>query len=432
MRRARPTVAVVATWLLITLPFGVARAAPPRSAPGKADMVDGPVRALAQTDGALWVGGHFGHVLGVRGRPVWVVHDLAVFNSAGLLEKKKHLASFTDATRTPYVYDFSVSPGGTLYVAGAFDHVDGKVRHNVAAIDPRTGALLPFAPAVAMAAWSIRATSSAIYVGAGKLLSFQPNGTPTPGYVPAKATVDPSIRAHRIGPAFRDIIAVGSTLVSACQCDGIVDRNGSHAVKAIVEVDAASGDLRSWVPANLVATGAAFGISLIERNFPGTSNPTVFLAAGGNDFVAAYDFTTGAQRWREDTSGSAQAIAWWQDDLIVGGHFDWTQRAGSGACSDNIHPNTKCFHTPKLVGMAPSSGHVVLARSGKPWNPGICCRYNGVWTVRPGAGGMWLHVGGEFTRAGGTWTFSEAKQRWILRRSWLRDNVARFGKVRTG
>ena len=193
--------------------------------------------------------------------------------------------------------------------------------------------------------------------------------------------------------------------MAACQCDSLTDAVGTRTVKAVVEIDAATGNWVNWRPVNLDDSSGAFGINVIVHAFPGTGAPTVYLAAGGSDFTAAYDFSTGAQRFKTDTSGSSQAIAWYQGTLVIGGHFDWTQTPTSGACGDNAAPNTACYHTPKLVSMNATTGAVLL-NGANPWNPGICCKYNGVWALLTGNDGSTLHVGGEFTQVGGTWSGS--------------------------
>ena len=393
----------------------------PAQTPDASGGVNGPVRALAQAQGSgenvIWIGGRFTQILSASGTSAAAASGLAPFDdTTGALDTSVHIPMVTGGTAT--VYGMSLS-GGILYFDGNFTAVDGTARKNVAAINPLTGALLPFAPKGVAAATSILATSSAIYVGTGKLLSFQLNGAKTALYSPPVAHTDPTIRAHTTIAQFRDIVEVGSTLVAACQCDSMDDSNSlGHAVKAVVEIDATTGDLLSWAPANLPASSAAFGISLIA------DSSTIDLAAGGNDFTAAYDFSSpGKQQWKTDTSGSSQAIAMFEGELVIGGHFDWTASPSAGACGDNSSPNTKCYHTPKLVAMDPSTGKVVLS-AGVPWNPGICCKYNGLWVVLPDANGSQLHVGGEFTKAGGTWSGSGTS--WMLKMSKAHSNYARF------
>ena len=202
------------------------------------------------------------------------------------------------------------------------------------------------------------------------------------------AHVYASLRGHVTLPQFRDIQIVGTTLVATCQCDTMDDSAGTgHAVKAVVEVNAKTGNLLNWSAQNLGPTNAAFGVSVIVHDFPGTSTPTAYLAAGGNDFTAAYDFATGKQNWKEDTSGSSQGITWFQNDLVVGGHFDWTVRSP----------------------------------------PGTCCAYNGVWIVVSDTNGLTLHVGGAFTRAGtATWTYDTGTKTYAMKGGVRQNDYARF------
>jgi Tol biopolymer transport system component len=73
---------------------------------------------------------------------------------------------------------------------------------------------------------------------------------------------------------------------------------------------------------------------------------------------------------------------------------------------------------------------VVLDDSGDPWNPGICCKYNGVWALMEDANGGSLHVGGEFTQMGGTWSGSGLS--WTLRGRLAQDDYGRLSDVAPG
>jgi hypothetical protein len=397
----------------------------------KTDMVNGPVRALAQAGNDLWIGGAFTQVLDSSGNPIQGAGDLVAFNSSGQLDTSVQVPLVTKTTGSATVYGLSQGPNGDLYLAGSFNRVDGAIRDGAAAIDPTTGDLLPFAPK-AGAAKSILATSYAVYVGTAKLLSFQLSGAKTPGYTAPTAHIDATLRGHLTLPAFRGLAISGTTLVAACQCDSMDDANANgHPVKAIVEVNANTGDLLPWAAGGLGAANAAWGITPIIHDAPGTSTPTIYLAAGGNDFAAAYDLSTGNRLWLEDCSGSCQGITWLQGDLVVGGHFDWTSKVPSGdagTCHDNDHPNVaSCYLSPHLVAMDPATGQIVLDSGGNPWNPGICCMYNGVWVVLADSNGTTLHVGGEFTRAGtATWTYNASTKKYTMKGGVKQDYYARF------
>jgi hypothetical protein len=408
--------AVVAASLLLVAPASLALAPLP-TAVQTSGMVDRPgaanqsntvsVRAIAQVGDVVWVGGLFDEVDGPGGGWVADASNLAAFNASSGLLANVHLPMVTAAKGVAEVFDMSLGPDGNLYFVGHFDAVDGQARNGVAAIDPATGMLTPFHPGVGTA-HAVLATATTIYVGSTKLLAFRLNGTRPVGYVPPLVQTSGALRTEMTAPQFRDIAKLGTTIVAACQCDSLTDRNGVHAVKAVVEIDAASGNLTAWRPQGLGPNNPASGLTAIIHVFPGTSDPTVFLAAGGSDFTAAYDFATGARRWLEDTSGSSQTLVWYRDYLIVGGHFDWTQAPGGPKCGTNGSPDHGCLFTPRLVAMNGSTGEILLDPNGRPWNPGICCRYNGVWALSRGTDGTTLNVGGEFTQIGGSWSCKRA------------------------
>jgi hypothetical protein len=411
--------------LITSLSVGVADALP-LTQPDATAGVDGPVRTIAQAGSVLWIGGSFTQATDPGGSPVSVSNLVPVGDVSGRIIASMHIPRVTSSAGAAEVFDASIGPDGNLYFAGTFSAVDGVTRHNVAAIDPVTGALLPF-DGVSGPAMSVLATASAIYVGGARLRSFQLDGSATPGFTPPLADTNPLLRSHDTAPNVRDIVPLDAdTLVVACQCDSFTDRHGTSDVKAVVEIDVSTGDVSAWRPASLPNDSAAFGISAVVRDDPRNGEPTVYLAAGGSDFTAAYDASSGAQRWRTDTSGSSQAITWYEGDLVVGGHFDYTQEPGGPTCADNDHPVSGCYHSPKLVAMDPADGHVVLD-GGRPWNPGICCKYNGVWTLWTDANGGVLHAGGEFTRMGGTWVQSGGN--WVLRGDVAQDYYGRLPDV---
>ena len=426
-----------AAGMLIFLAAGAAQALPAIT-PDNTGMVDFPgagtgsnavaVRTIAQSGSNVWVGGKFTEIDDANGNKVQDADNLAAFNStSGSLQTGIYIPSVTKAGGGAEIYDSSLGPDGNLYFVGDFDQVDGQARGGVAAIDATTGQLVSGFHPNGGSAKSVLATASAIYVGTAKLLSFQLNGVPTPGYSAPLAIIDAGIRTHITSPQFRDIAMQGSTLVAACQCDSLTDSNGTRNVKGVVEINAVNGDWLNWAPAGLDPSSAAFGIGVIVHPFPSGGAPTIYLAAGGSDFTAAYDFSSGEQKFKEDTSGSSQSITWYQGYLIIGGHFDWSLKAGStDTCGDNASPNpTACWHTPKLTALSATNGDPMLDNTGHPWNPGICCQYNGVWALLVGNDGSTLHVGGEFTKVGGAWSGSGTS--WTLTGANTQKFYARFG-----
>ena len=351
----------------------------PSTTPSNTGMVDFPgasgdpntiaVRTITQAGNDIWTGGIFDEIDDANGNKVAPASGLAAFDATtGAMATGVAIPTITLSTGTPEVYGTALGPNGILYFTGAFDAVNGQTRHNVAAIDAQTGALQPFAPNGAAVGNAILATPDAIYVGTGKLLSYQLNGSATPGYSPPQVFIDASLRGHVTIPAFRSITKLGNTVVSACQCDSLTDANGTRFVKAIVEINATTGAQNSWVPLDPVInpttpTGQqadAWGIDAIVHNAPGTNTPVIYLAAGGSDFAEAFDFSSGAKVWKTDCSGSCQAVTWYQGNLIYGGHFEWTASPSTVQCGNNENPVTTCYYTPKLAAMSASTGTVLL------------------------------------------------------------------------
>jgi Tol biopolymer transport system component len=405
VRRSPRSIALAMAVTLCTA--GLARAVPAEE-PADTGMLNGKVRSLVQVGSRIWAGGTFTQMQDASGINVRAVNNLAAFDAAtGAPDLAMAIPAVTKSGGTPVVYDMAVAPDGvTLYLVGAFSHVGGVARKNAAAIDTTTGAVLAFNPGPAIA-YSVLPTAGAIYVGTKKLQSFRPDGSETPGYIAPTAVVNASLRAHTTQPLFRDLALDGPDIVAACHCDSLTDLNGTRLTKAMVRINATTGAWVNWAPTNLTTTSAAFGISLVLGVNPVTSAPTVYLGAGGSDFVAAYTLATGQQQWKTDTSGSAQSVALHGGHILVGGHYEYIEGPlTANGCGDAGNPNPfgDCLHVPRLAAVDPVAGDIVM-EGAEPWNPGICCKYNGVWAVLTHADGERVSIGGEFTKVGGTWSF---------------------------
>jgi hypothetical protein len=413
----------------LALPATPASADLPATESDNTGMVNGTVRSILQAGGRTWVAGTFTQMMDANGNNVRAVNNLAAFNgSTGAPDLGVNIPSVTKGSGTPVVYDMSLGPDGKVYLAGSFSQVNGVNRKNVAAFDPTSGALTSFAASPA-GATAVLATADGVFVGTNKLVKFTSSGAAAPGYDPPEVAIQLGLRAHDNTPQFRDIVQVGSTLVAACQCDTLNDGSGFQNVKAVVKIDPATGNRLNWAPEGLNAQSASFGLSVFVRDFPSASDRTVYLAAGGSDFTAAYDFESGNERWKTDTSGSTQVVAWHQNTVIAGGHFQWVAKTNGQQCAANDNPNTSCWHAPRLVAMDPTDGDVLL-KNGVPWNPGICCQYAGIWALSLDQDGGKLHVGGEFTKVGGTWSGSGTN--WNLNGSQNQDFYARLFAPATG
>ena len=172
-RAPRVTASGIVLVLLALLPMAGARAMP-LTEPDRTAMVNGPVHTIVQVGNVVWLGGSFTVARGPGGvHPIAVSGLVPVKDASGTIDRSIHIPSFTHAGGGATVWDASLSPGGILYVAGYFSRVDGKVRKNVAAIDPATGRLLAFAPNIGEAR-SVLATSSGIFIPRSRATFIMP------------------------------------------------------------------------------------------------------------------------------------------------------------------------------------------------------------------------------------------------------------------
>ena len=115
---------------------------------------DGIVFALAYGHGVVYAGGTFGNAL-PPGTPSGSTTGevrrtfIAAFNSTtgALITSFNPVITYGGTDPHPGVFALALSPdGSTLYVGGAFDHVNGVARSDLAAFSTATGALTSWAP----------------------------------------------------------------------------------------------------------------------------------------------------------------------------------------------------------------------------------------------------------------------------------------------
>jgi hypothetical protein len=365
-------------------------------------MVDGPVVhdvVVHPGTGNAWIGGTFSEVQNASGSKVASASNLTVLDPSGGLVSSIH-TNLPNLTATkPVVFDLSLGPNGVLYAAGKFNYTHGgKSFKNVVGIDPNTGAIVATYNVGAMK--SVLATSSHVYAGGKKLWRLGLNGgVAGGGWHQITALVDQSLRGHTISPAFREIELAGDgNLVVVGQFDWIDEKDAAHQKKVAVKVNPANGqpDLGSgsWSVQCSCArqASAAFGLAV---EIAGT---VVYVAAGGNDWIGAFDLGTGARIWQTDTNGSAQDLAIYDASrLIVGGHWTYIEDDGPNDESGNECPARgvsnpdPCWDQPRLAAISRVDG-----LPDKSWTPKPCCKYRGVWATT--VEGSRVHIGGEFVK----------------------------------
>jgi hypothetical protein len=364
---------------------GVAQAAslPSDHSSPVAYQADGQVRATLTVGNRLWIGGAFDHLLTPSGATGPAAPGIAALDATtGTFIPGVNLPNLGGKHR--FVYDLSEGPNGILYAAGEFTYqVGGHNYANLVGINPTTGSIVSEFNTPGLRA--VYAMNDRVLVGGSSLTAYSLGGGKIGGFSSIVPKINNSLRAHTTPAQIRDIAVDGGEGFAVGQFDYI---NGKPA-KVAVRFDPDNGHVDNWSLGGLDAQSAAFGIQLV------IDGSTMYVAAGGSDFTAAYRTSDGHQFWKTDTSGSTQDVTLWDSDtLIIGGHYDWVALPGSGTCGDNAHPNKKCLHQPKLAALDASNGKAITT-----WRPEICCLYNGVWTLEAENGR--LNVGGQFTKAGG-------------------------------
>jgi hypothetical protein len=246
---------------------------------------------------------------------------------------------------------------------------------------------------------SVLATASGVYGGGVKLKRFSLlGGNADPLFHQMTVYVDARLRGHATTAGIRDIEQIGVTeLLVVGAFDWIDGQDADHQKKVAVKVDAVTGLPQigpgSWSLACQCTRqdSAAFGLAVDVRG------GVAYVAAGGNDWIGAFQADDGSLIWQTDTNGSAQDLAVYDDStLIVGGHWtfiedDGPSDEGGAECPPRNASNPDpCWAQPRLAAISRTNGLPDTA-----WTPRMCCLYRGAWAIT--VDGTSVHVGGEFT-----------------------------------
>jgi hypothetical protein len=205
----------------------------------------------------------------------------------------------------------------------------------------------------------------------------------------AQTFVDQTIHSHSPSVGYRDLERDGSTIWAACVCDDL-SVSPSKAL-ALLKLDLEGNRDASWVAK--VGSPDLMGISVTQ------AGGSLYLGAGGSDWVAAFSKADGSLLWKKDTSGSTQVVEVMEGQLVIGGHFvEVADQAGDRCGNRSADPGTldpfgEC-QTRK--GLAAYSFGGALEPN---WDPVYAGRYNLVWALH--VEGTRLHTGGEFLSVNG-------------------------------
>jgi hypothetical protein len=237
-----------------------------------------------------------------------------------------------------------VASGKAIYLAGDFGTIDGKKRDSLARVDATTGALnSTFKHAITGRPYAIAAAGNRLYVGGtitevdgqvrGRLAAFNL----TTGALDTKwrPVVDDQV----------ETVAAGAGRIYA---GGRFHKvNGLSGYDRLVAFDPATAAVVvGFKPRPPVIT---YAIAVTDTG--------VYSAHGGHGGrVSAYT-PDGALRWSATFDGNAQAVTVLGDVVYAGGHFDRvcsTARTGTqGACVDGADDRVK------VAALSPADGHLL-------------------------------------------------------------------------
>ena len=338
----------------------------PDSLPG----FNGTVLAVAYSGTTMYVGGDFLSVV-AGGRTV-ARNRLAALNS-----RTGELLPWAPAA-DGRVKALAVS-GTSVYAAGDFTTVAGQKRDSLVRLDATTGAVAgTFKHSISGRPYALAATGTRLYLGGAvtavngqtrtRLAAFN-LGT---GALDAtwKPTADDQVEALT---AAGDRIYVGGKFHKV---------NSTSGYNRLVALDPAGGKIVTGFRPR--ATVITYGIAV-----DGTG---VYTASGGQGGKANAYSLSGTPKWTATFDGDAQAVAVWNGSVYVGGHFDQacrTARTGDqGVCLDGSDVRVK------LAALDPAKGAL------QPWTANA----NGIegvltMAVNPAFGAM--AAGGAFTTVNG-------------------------------
>ncbi len=382
MRRTALVLAAAILATVAALP-GLALALPAES-PDDTHMVDGRVRTIAQVGSNVWMGGNFTRVQRRDGSLVATVSNAVVIDS--VTGQYKAIAPRLGGANSE-VWDIEVY-GTDVVLAGNFGGPSGSQK-NLVVVDGLTGQVKKWYNSPSLRSVLAAPTLGRIYGGGTSLSAFD-FATGQELWRRARTSVDLSLRPHNTVAAYRDLEldSGGQTIWAACACDTV----DGVPTKALIKLNTEGIHDTLWRVEQAGAQG--IGISVAQ------TVDSLYLAAGGNDFLARYSKAGGAPGWWRDTSGSAQAVEIMNGGVVVGGHFwevaDRTADRCGFRSSNNaatLDPFGECETRKGLVAY---SFEGTLDPS---WDPLVSGKYNLVWALRPD--GTRLHFGGEFTHVNG-------------------------------
>jgi hypothetical protein len=356
MRRARWLVgSLVLAGTLVVAQAGVAVALVPNG-PASTWQANGRVQVIVRVGSTVYLGGTFTALFDHAGHTVARSRIAAVDATSGVPTNWNPGADGT-------VFSMEASPDGkTIYVGGAFRHIDGQKRHRIAAFSTNAAGSLTSLNADVRggAVRAIAASGTSVFLGGNfKTVDHQARAG-LAAVAPGNGDLSSWYPGAVTGGKVRGLsLPVSNRLVVGGSFDAI----GGHSTSKIGAVDPSSGAVLSW---NFHPSG-----NVITMTEAGSST----YAGTQNNLAIRYDPATGGRMWSKHGNGNVQALAVLDNVLYIGGHF---QEFNGGP-------------EPHLA--------AVNATSGAPISWGASA--NSILGVFALEGNGNLYMGGDFTKVSG-------------------------------
>ena len=323
-------------------------------------QTNGAVRAIIRSGGVVYIGGDFtsvrtaGSPLGTNETPR---HDLAAFDA--------HTGALLpwDPGANGTVHALAMGPGGgTVFIGGDFTTLGGQPRNHIGAVST-TGTTLNWNPNADGSVEAIVTMGSRIFIG-GEFMNI---GTVHRKRLAAiTSTGALTTWAEHNGPNHGVkalLISPNGTRIFA---GGLFTTVGGVGVQHLVALSAGTGARVPWVSHPRYEV-----LGLAE-----TSSYLFAAGGGGGGHLPSYKLSDGSLRWTASPDGDVASVSIYHGEVLAGGHFN--------------QMGAQVRHHAALLN--PTTGKVDLT-----WAPD----FNQVLGVWPVLGyGQQAYAGGDFTKVG--------------------------------
>lgn len=206
--------------------------------------------------------------------------------------------------------------GSRIYLGGSFSTVNGQDRHSIAALDAKTGALVPgFAPSIGgSGVYALTVLGDTVYAGG---LFTQANGVARQNLAAFDAGTG-ALRAWAPATDLQVDAMVAADGGAKVVIGGRFYQVNSAVQRGLAALDPASGAVLAWQVPSVVKNGMSsgagagkagiFGLSADATGVYGTGWVYADVATGNLEGVFAAEAATGAVRWIADCHGDHYGV----------------------------------------------------------------------------------------------------------------------------